>query len=409
MSTQLFAHLCSALMLALVFFFETRTIQPLNFKKERNAITGCQSFWFSLSLGSFKILKISKIQFNLMKGCSGLQGNPNLVYGSARLGKPQKAGLAIDLGSKNWPYTLSRIWKISEEHQQFLAISWRWSWKPWNMSRVCCDLKPCLSWGWMWYFHVSDLWVCALVRCFWWEAPEVHEMHGNMIYLPCPCFAAFCSSICPFLKSALSSFRSIPWLPVFQSFPDVPIVTPFLFFHPSLRAKLTKKPTPCWVSLPVNCHSNCLPFVLAVWGLLRADLEWLSQELAVRWLQQTGPQYLGDSRVPLGKRLISFSCCLGTCAMPWAQVDTLELHLCPWTAARLALEDFDSATRLVLLVPCGVERRVTLTHVGARVGTSATAVCESVLTQNEMVNVYKCLLHLLFQVLWLFCKRWILQ
>lgn len=47
------------------------------------------------------MLKISKIQFNLMKGCSGLQGNPNLVYGSARLGKPQKAGLAIDLGSKN--------------------------------------------------------------------------------------------------------------------------------------------------------------------------------------------------------------------------------------------------------------------------------------------------------------------
>lgn len=54
-----------------------------------------------------------------MKGCSGLQGNPNLVYGSARLGKPQKAGLAIDLGSKNWPYTLSRIWKTSEVISSF--------------------------------------------------------------------------------------------------------------------------------------------------------------------------------------------------------------------------------------------------------------------------------------------------
>lgn len=222
----------------------------------------------------------------------------------------------------------------------------------------------------------------------------------------------FCCFLFIYLSLFKVSFILIQIHPMVTCVSKLPRCTncySFPILPPQLKGKTNKKPTPCWVSLPVNCHSNCLPFVLAVWGLLRADLEWLSQELAVRWLQQTGPQYLGDSRVPLGKRLISFSCCLGTCAMPWAQVDTLELHLCPWTAARLALEDFGSATRLVLLVPCGVERRVTLTHVGARVGTSATAVCESVLTQNEMVNVYKCLLHLLFQVLWLFCKRWILQ
>lgn len=65
-------------MLAL-FVLETRTTPLLNFKKGRKAITGCKSFLISLSLGPFKILKISKIQFNLMKGCSGLQGNPNLV------------------------------------------------------------------------------------------------------------------------------------------------------------------------------------------------------------------------------------------------------------------------------------------------------------------------------------------
>lgn len=71
----------------------------------------------------------------------------------------------------------------------------------------------------------------------------------------------------------------------------------------------------------------------------------------------------------------------------------------------LYLDDFGSAVRLGPLV-C-VE--LSITHIGARVGTSAAAGCESVLTHHCNGRVYKCLLHFLFQVLRLFCKRRILQ
>lgn len=184
-----------------------------------------------------------------------------------------------------------------------------------------------------------------------------------MICFPCPCFATFCSQICPFLKSALSSFRSFPWLPVLQCLWDVPIVITFLFFHSSLRAKLTKKKkiktkkshqTPKkllagLVYLLTVTPIACLLFWLyeGSWGLTWTD--WVTS-----WL------WGGCSRLPLNmwmtqeslleKVSLASLAAWGTCAMQGAQVDTVELHLCLLTAAGLALEDFGSAVRLVPLV-----------------------------------------------------------
>lgn len=203
--------------------------------------------------------------------------------------------------------------------------------------RVCCGLKPCLSWGWI---GISMYQICESVD--WWDVFDGrHQRYirsmAAWLAFPIPkshVLLLFCSYICSFFMSALSSFRSFPWLPVLQSLPDVPIVIPFLFFHPSLRAKLKKKKNPKkkrkskllagLVCLLTVTPIACLLFGLhgSSWGMTCTDWVriWLwvgCSRLALRmWVTQESEKV---SLASLAAR--------GICAMWWAQVDTLELHL----------------------------------------------------------------------------------
>lgn len=210
------------------------------------------------------------------------------------MGKPQKASLAMGLGFKKWPYTPSRIWKASEEDQWFLAIG----------GGGPRSIETCQSLLWpkaMFELGMNVLLPCirsvGLVRCFWWEAPEVHNRHGNVIGFPCPCFAAFCSYICPFKKSALSSLISFPWLPVPQSVWDVPIVIPFLFLSQLMGKTNPKELIAGLVSLLTGTPIACLLFGLyeSSWGLIWTDWvrNWLwggcSRMAHNMWVTQESP------------------------------------------------------------------------------------------------------------------------
>lgn len=168
-----------------------------------------------------------------------------------------------------------------------------------------------------------------------------------MICFPCPCFAAFCSYMCPFLRSALSSFRSFPWLPVLRSLRCTNCY-PFSILPSQLKGKTNKIKAPCWVSLPVNCYSNCLPFVLAVWGLM-AWADWVRS-----WLWGDGSRLalsVWVTQESLSEKVSFISLAAwGTCAIWWAQGTPLSSSCVFRQQLTCTREDFGSAVRLVLLV-----------------------------------------------------------
>lgn len=169
--------------------------------------------------------------------------------------------------------------------------------------------------------------ICGLVRsCFWWEVAEVHKGHGNGIGFSCQWFAAFYSHTCPLKKSLQLYPRSDPF-PSYLCFKAYEVYHLLFLFYSSIPAlvnsasvksckqfmgKINKKRLiAVLVSLSVD-YSNRLPFVLAVWELLNADLTgWVRNLLWGGCSRMALNIWVSHPGVTLEKSLISFSCCYG--------------------------------------------------------------------------------------------------
>lgn len=187
--------------------------------------------------------------------------------------------------------------------------------------------------GMNWYFHVSDLWICGLVRCFWWEAPE----HGSMIGFPNPkkpCFVAF---LFIYLFLFHVSFILIQILPLVTCASKPPRCTncysfsilPSQFKGKTKKKKNPKKKRKSKLLAGLVCLLTVTPIACLLFGLHGSSWGMTCTDWVRIWL------WVGCSRLALRmwvtqeseKVSLASLAARGICAMWWAQVDTLELHL----------------------------------------------------------------------------------